>query len=169
MRDEPVTEVGIDARGRLFVRPAETAFEQIYRAAMGVGWDQEAKALVSPEPREWGHARWFEQTLAAAADEYGVALTVQPTTRWTGISPDVQREMERFAHSDWLQTFAARRAENDAGNWHRHQLEQALSEAAPHWASKRYAEYARILAPIRDLLSPAQRKRLSIAESRARR
>jgi hypothetical protein len=169
MREESIAEVRIDELDRLFVRPAETAFHQIHRAAMGIEWDEEAQALVSPASREWAHLRRFEQILAAAADEHGAALTLRPTTRWTGVAPDVRRDRETFAQSEWLQEFAAERAKNDTVSWHRYQLEQALSQAAPYWKNGQFAEYAQALAPIRDLLSPAQLKRLSIAESRTRR
>ena len=168
MRQEQIAEVRIDDLHRLFLRPVETTFDKIYRAAMGVDWDEEAQALVGPAPREIGHSRWFEHILAAAADEYGVALTLGPHTVWTNVSPDVRRDMEAFARSDWVVKFTAARAATDKAHWHHHQLQQALSDAAPYWESGQYAEYARTLAPIRELLSPAQLKRLAIAERRAR-
>ncbi|MEA3039084.1 MAG: hypothetical protein QOE79_1597 [Sphingomonadales bacterium] len=47
------------------------------------------------------------------------------------------------------------------------QLEQALDEAARLWAAGCYRDYVAELAPFREQLSPAQVKRLAIAEKRA--
>ena len=66
--------------GRLLVRPKVCTFPYIYRAAMEVGWDPDNRALFSPKPREWSYLRWFQQIVAAAADEYGVRLVVTPYT-----------------------------------------------------------------------------------------
>ncbi len=166
MRHEPIAEVRIDELGRLFVRSTKTTFDKIYRAAMGVDWDKEASAIFSPAPRDWSHSRWFEQILAAAADEYGIALTLGPQTLWTAVPFEARHHMESFAETDWLTTFTVDRAKNNETGWHEHQLQQALSQAAPYWDSERYADYVQTLMPVRDLLSPAQLKRLAIAESR---
>lgn len=166
---EPIAEVRIDELGRLFVRSTKTTFDLIYRAAMGVAWDRETSAIFSPVPRDWSHSRWFEQILAAAAGEYGIALTLGPKTLWTAVPPEVRRHMESFAQGDWLTTFAVDRAKNNETGWHEHQLQQALSQATSYWENGRYADYVQTLMPVRDLLSPAQLKRLMIAESRVSR
>ena len=167
MRDEAIIEVGVDTRGRLFVRPADTAFNKIFRAAMGVDWDDQMEVLVSPEPREWSLARWFEQILAAAADEYGVALKITPLTKWSSVAPELQRDIDVFSNSDWLSQLLSHRTQNDARYWREHQLKEALSQAEQLWAEEQYADYVRILAPHRNDLSLAQQKRLTIAEHRA--
>jgi hypothetical protein len=168
MKNELIAEIGIDDRGRLFVRPAESTYDQIHRAAMGIGWNDETRSLVSPERLECSSARWFEQFLAAVADEFRTALTLGPTTVWIGIAPDLKHEMERFAESGWLQQHLVQRQQNNDRNWQRFQVEQALSGATLLWEEGRYAEYVQVLAPVRQLLSPAQRRRLEIAEGRSR-
>ncbi|HTU10952.1 MAG TPA: hypothetical protein VMG08_08655 [Allosphingosinicella sp.] len=105
--------------------------------------------------------------LAAAADEYGIALTLDPETVWSSVPAALRHEMERFAGSDWLGDFARLRAERDQGDWDRHRLEHTLSEAASLWESGQYAGYVEALSPVRHLLSPAQLKRVEIAEKRA--
>lgn len=90
MDDEAVTEVGINEEGALYVRPSHTAFEHIYRAAREVQWDAERKLLLTPKPREWSYARWFEQIISAAAKEYGVRLRLTPSTIWSNVPPDLK-------------------------------------------------------------------------------
>jgi hypothetical protein len=168
MRQDRIVEVRIDDEGRLLLRAAETSFEQIYRAALGIGWDAAAQALVSPVPVRWSHADWFTQILSAAADEFGVELELGTGTAWVGVPPDARHEMESFARSDWLGALAALRAEHDKASWDRHRLQQALAQAAPLWEGGRYADYVEALSSVRDLLSPAQLKKLDIAEKRSR-
>jgi hypothetical protein len=49
--------------------------------------------LVSPVPRERTYPMWFRQILAAAADEYGVRLTLMPETIWRNVSTSERLEM----------------------------------------------------------------------------
>lgn len=93
MTEEGIAEVGIDEGGRLYVRPAERRFPEIYRAAMEVGWDSERGRLFAPRPREWSHARWFGQILAACAQEYGVRLKLGEETVWTEVPDAVRSEI----------------------------------------------------------------------------
>ena len=51
--------------------------------------------------------------------------------------------------------------------WSKFQLEQALSVAGRLWDAGCYSDYVLELSPYRDHLSPAQLKRLDIAETRA--
>jgi hypothetical protein len=168
MRREPIEEVRIDERNRLLLRASATTFDKIYRAATGVEWDAAALALASPVPREFSHSRWFEQIVSSVAGEYGIELTLGPDTNWTAVPADARREIETFVRSDWLDRFDSRGRERDRASWLHHELQQALSQAAPHWEAGDYAGYAEILASVRNRLSPAQLKRLAIAEKRSR-
>jgi hypothetical protein len=94
-------EVSIDPSGRLIVRPqlpTDADFAFIYRAAMEVSWDPTARTLVTPTPRNWSAARWFEQVAGAVHSEYGKRLVVTPRTRWREVPPDARSEIEtRFS------------------------------------------------------------------------
>lgn len=167
VKREAILEVGVGADERLFVRPVETDFAQIFRTASGVTWNEEKRALVGSEPREWRLSRWFEQILSVAGDEYGIALWLTPATQWSAVDNKSRREMENFSESDWSSQLLARQKEASALYWEDIRTKQALAEAGPLWADGRYADYARLLAPLRDRLSPAQLKRLTIAEQRS--
>ncbi|WP_390902358.1 hypothetical protein [Sphingomonas bisphenolicum] len=54
---EEIEEVGIDAEGRIYVRPAQTNFNRIYRAAMEVHWDESQRRLYSPVPCKLTHGQ----------------------------------------------------------------------------------------------------------------
>jgi hypothetical protein len=93
-----IAEVGIDAQERLYIRPATVTFPQIYREAREVHWDAAARRLHSPKPREWNHARWFRQ-IVAAADAYGQPLCLTPATVWVNIPDELKTEFERITPS----------------------------------------------------------------------
>lgn len=97
MAQDSIAEVGIDEEGRLYVRPASTSFDHIYRAAMEVNWDASTRRLFGPQPREWSYLNWFKQIISAAADEYGVALRLSPDTGWTAVPPTLRAEIEDSA------------------------------------------------------------------------
>jgi len=85
MTSDIIAEVRIDANERLCVTPKSDSFPYIYRAAMQVQWDDKGKYLYSPKPKDWSHARWFQQIIAAVKAEYGCALIITPGTRWQKI------------------------------------------------------------------------------------
>jgi hypothetical protein len=90
MQNKNIAEIQIDSAGRLCVLPMSTSFEQIYRAAMQVHWDNVGKYLYSPSPGEWSYERWFQQILAAVKEEYGSVLTITPETRWRNVDDSLK-------------------------------------------------------------------------------
>ena len=91
MQDVVISEIGIDEDGRLWVAPqGNTSFEMIFRSGKEVHWDSDRKRLFSPRPREWTYPRWFEQILAAVAEEYGASLKLTRATVWRNVPEDLQ-------------------------------------------------------------------------------
>jgi hypothetical protein len=95
--EDQIAEIGIDQAGLLYVKPKTQTFPFIYRAAMGVSWDDDTGRLLSRMPRDWSYARWFEQVLEAVIDEYAVLLKIGPHTIWSNIPEDLQSEIESFS------------------------------------------------------------------------
>jgi hypothetical protein len=95
---DSIAAVGIDAEGRLFVRPASARFPQIYREAMEVHWDAASRQLYSPRPHEWTYPRWFQQIVHAAAEQ-GWELRLMPSTAWIDIPAEVRAEIVRWSAS----------------------------------------------------------------------
>jgi hypothetical protein len=90
----PIEEIGLDDQGYLFVRPLTAAadeFTYIYRAAMGIQWNTQSRALHAYEPARWVATDLYKQIIAAVYSEYGVQLTVTPGTRWSRIPADVRK------------------------------------------------------------------------------
>jgi len=96
MRADTIDAIGIDDRGSLWVKPANSIFPNIYREAMEVQWDPNRRCLYGPPPRKWSYADWFRQ-IAAAASEQGVQLSIAPTTTWSGVAPDIRDAITREA------------------------------------------------------------------------
>lgn len=94
MKQAAITEVSIDAKTRLCIRPKGGDFTFVYRAGMEVGWDEANRVLFGGVPREWSYQRWFEQILAAAEGECGVRLKLTPSTVWTDVPPEVRSMIE---------------------------------------------------------------------------
>jgi hypothetical protein len=94
MITDSITDVEIDAEGRLRIRPSKERLPHIWRAAMEVYWDPATETLYSPKPREWTYPMWFQQLVAAARDEYGVKLTLSSETRWSNVPQELRTEIE---------------------------------------------------------------------------
>jgi len=93
MRDEAISEIGIDGEGRLYVRPESSTFEHIYRTASGVHWNCERAYLFSPIPREWTQRKWFDQIVAQIADEYRIRLRITPDTMCVGMTHELEADI----------------------------------------------------------------------------
>ena len=101
MREVAIAEVGLDDEQRVFVRPAEGDFEHVYRAAMEVYWDKASRHLSHPQPpRDWTPVRWFQQIVAAVADEYGVLLKLNAHSTWIAVPTDVRTAIEAEARAN---------------------------------------------------------------------
>ena len=95
VREVAITEVGLDDERRVFIRPVEGDFEHVYRSAMEVYWDRQTRRLSNPRrPRDWTPVQWFQQIVAAIADEYGVLLKLNTRTTWTAVPADLQSAIE---------------------------------------------------------------------------
>lgn len=95
MKRERVAAVEIDADGKLCVTPTESEFQHIFLEAMEVSWDAQRSALLSPIPREWSYARWFQQIITAARAQ-GTELQLHTETRWINVPAAIRSEIEQL-------------------------------------------------------------------------
>ncbi|WP_156891688.1 hypothetical protein [Nevskia ramosa] len=98
MSEDVIREVGIDNEGRLYVRPSQQRFPYIYREAMEVSWHESSGTLSAPVPREWSHARWFQQ-IHTAAKQQGCFLTLSPGTEWHSVPESTHQEICAYVGS----------------------------------------------------------------------
>jgi len=93
-----IAEVELSREGELRVHPnipEPQCYEFIWRAAMGVRWSNECRALVPYEVGEKSPTWWFFQIRDAVACEYGQTLELAGGTKWTNVPPAVRSEIER--------------------------------------------------------------------------
>jgi hypothetical protein len=95
-----IESIAIDEVGRLLVTPAlelEANYAFIYRAALGVAWEEASKSLVAPAPKDRSYIDWFLNICGAVRSEYGDELVLVPETQWKGVSQSLQREIKQLA------------------------------------------------------------------------
>ena len=93
MESEQIKEVGIDAEGKLFIKPLTQEYPFIYRAAMGVYWDDKNHYLYSPILSESKDFDWFQQMLDAVRSEYQHRLLLTESTTWVNVPDDVKNKI----------------------------------------------------------------------------
>lgn len=94
-----IKEIGIDSKGLLFVRPnieakSESAiFQYVYRAAMGVYWNENEQYFHSnlPANEDMTYEKWYKQILQAVKEELGCSLEISKNTKWNCISNRFER------------------------------------------------------------------------------
>ncbi len=93
MTTDKIIEVGIDEKGRLYIKPQTQHFEFIYRAAAEVNWDNKEMFLYSPKPREWSYYAWYKHIITIANDEYGCKLQLTDKTKWINIPTELKQQI----------------------------------------------------------------------------
>ena len=93
MQQDQIKEIGIDDKGRLYVKPRLKKFTYIYREAMEVHWDEDGKYLFSPKPREWSYLDWFKQIISAAKEQ-SCSLIITEDTIWVNIQNSLKAEIK---------------------------------------------------------------------------
>ena len=95
MHIDKISEIGIDHEERLYIRPENAEFPYIYREAMEVHWNSEAKFLYSPKPREWSYLSWLKQMLCAT-EQQSYKLIATPETIFTNIPNELKKEIHAW-------------------------------------------------------------------------
>jgi hypothetical protein len=94
-----IEEVGLDEIGHLYIRPASTAaseYEYIWRAGMGVRWNNHTRVFHAYEPARWVAIDLYRQVIEAADGEYGVLLRIGDRTNWKRVSAELRAQIESF-------------------------------------------------------------------------
>jgi Integron Cassette Protein Hfx_Cass5 len=88
-----ISEIGIDDKERLFIKPEKATFPLIYRTATEVHWDDKNKFLYSPKPNEWTYLDWYKQIIGVVETECNYKLKLKNATKWTNISDDLKKQI----------------------------------------------------------------------------
>ncbi|WP_316753891.1 hypothetical protein [Pedobacter gandavensis] len=93
MKIDQITEIGIDDKERLYIKPATVRFTLIYRTATEVHWDDKGLFLYSPKPREWTYFDWYKHIIKVAKDECNCELVLIEQTLWINIADELRKEI----------------------------------------------------------------------------
>jgi hypothetical protein len=99
MKTDIITEVAIDATGRLTIKPATQQFLHIWRSGAEVHWDAKEQFLFSPKPRKWSYLDWYRHIIAVAeeGDGGGVILCVTQSTQWNHIPDELKQQILKLS------------------------------------------------------------------------
>lgn len=92
MEADTITEIAIDEKERLCIKPSSATYPMIYREAAEVHWDQGGRFLYSPKPREWSYFDWFTHILKIA-DPEAKELRITERTEWRSIPPELKEKI----------------------------------------------------------------------------
>lgn len=93
MKIDQISEIGIDARERFYIKPSSARFDLIYRTATEVHWDASGLFLFSPKPREWSYLDWYKHIVDVVNNECGYKLVLNDETIWTNIPKELKQEI----------------------------------------------------------------------------
>lgn len=93
MQIDNITEIGIDMKKRLYIKPAREKFALIYREAAGIGWDNIDSILHGSEPKNWTYSQWYSHLIEIIKIECNCYLTLTDTTKWVNISDDIKKQI----------------------------------------------------------------------------
>ena len=92
-----IEDVSLRGDGFLFVRPAlpeGSDYQHIYRAANGIRWSPDLRALQPYELGSSSPAFWFQRMIEAVKNEYGDELVLSEATTWNNVPADMRAELQ---------------------------------------------------------------------------
>lgn len=90
---DEIIEIGIDDKGRLFLKPKNESFSLIYRSASEIHWDNTGRFLYTPKPREWDYYDWYRHLTDVINTECNCKLFLTRRTTWTNIPKDLKTQI----------------------------------------------------------------------------
>nr|WP_315422389.1 hypothetical protein [uncultured Pedobacter sp.] len=93
MKTDQISEIGLDAQDRLYIKPSTVRFDLIYRTATEIHWDANGLFLFSPKPREWTYLHWYIHIIEVVDKESGYKLLLSDETIWTNIPKELKQEI----------------------------------------------------------------------------
>ena len=93
MKERAISQVEVDASGRLLVRPlaeSDADYEYIYREANGLRWDKEKLSFCAYEPALWKPDELLRHIAATLRGYLDEDLRITERTIWVGVSSELQ-------------------------------------------------------------------------------
>jgi hypothetical protein len=90
-----ISEIAVDASGRLLVKPAlqDAGYSLVYRSGKGLRWDALEKAFVASEPARWEQRELLEHILRNVQEEYGEQLVASGSTLWKNVPQELRTQL----------------------------------------------------------------------------
>ncbi|MBK7442903.1 MAG: hypothetical protein WBP43_05735 [Chitinophagales bacterium] len=93
MTIDKILEIGIDNKGRLYLKPEKQRFTLIYRTATEIHWEDNGNFLYSPKPREWTYFDWFRQIVRVTETEFNCKLILTNETVWVNTAEELKLQI----------------------------------------------------------------------------
>jgi hypothetical protein len=173
MNDLPVAKVELSG-SRVVLTPVQPnpSYDFIYRAALGVEWNQKAGSFFSPSTymldsrKDCGALENVSQLVVALIDEMGLCPTMTTETVWVGFDEPLKLKIRELIAGE-MENWAAReatRSERAADFAKSERLRTMRSMAETAWKRKDYAGVARLYSAEALHLTPLEKKRLTYAQ-----
>lgn len=85
LNQEEITDIGIDEKSQLFVKPRTRKFSMVYRLAKGINWDQSQHTLHSTPIKDWSNYKWYLHILNTIYIDCGVELIPTKNTEYINL------------------------------------------------------------------------------------
>jgi len=95
VNQEEITQIGIDAENRLFVKPPKKIFSMVDRLAKGINWDNKEKVLYSSTIREWSNYKWYLYILNTIYQECNIELIPTKKTEYINLDRKAKNQIQQ--------------------------------------------------------------------------
>lgn len=92
-QQDEISEIGIDEKEGLYIKPKNEQFPLIYRTATEVNWDEKGLVLYSPKPRDWSYYDWYTHIISVTDKECNCKLILTARTTWTNIDAQLKKQI----------------------------------------------------------------------------
>ena len=96
MTTDGIVEIGIDSKGRLYIKPEKERFTLIYRTATEVHWDNNGLFLFSPKTRDWTYLYWYRHIIGVTETECNCRLILTEQTIRTNIPDELMKQINKL-------------------------------------------------------------------------
>ena len=100
MKHETINRIEVLETGELFLgleSQRKPVYQYIYRAAVGVSWDQDKSGFKSTPMKERSCSQWFKRMVEAVRSELGVELKLGLDSIWQNVPEKQKIEIQREA------------------------------------------------------------------------
>jgi hypothetical protein len=95
VNQEELTQIGLNDKNQLFLKPKNKSFSMIYRLAKGINWDNLENTLHSMPIDEWSKYKWYLHILNTIYKECGIELIPTKKTEYINLDRKSQNQIQQ--------------------------------------------------------------------------